>query len=139
MAGSSVSEGAMAGEWSRNVSGRMGLTGGTKQGERDRRPRRRAGDSVFVKKYASCFFGTDLASRLQSRRIDTLIVTGCTTSGCARASAVDAVQYGLRPIVPRQAVGDRARAAHDQSLFDLQAKYGHLMSAYGVLPKAPSP
>ncbi|HEX9465329.1 MAG TPA: isochorismatase family protein [Alphaproteobacteria bacterium] len=124
-----------AGVWSRKMSGLMGLTAGSKQVELDPRLRRRPGDSVFVKKYASCFFGTDLASRLQSRRIDTLIVTGCTTSGCVRASAVDAVQYGFRPIVPREAVGDRSRAAHDQSLFDLQAKYGDVMSVDGVLAK----
>jgi maleamate amidohydrolase len=92
-------------------------------------------DAVFVKKYASCFFGTDLVSRLQSRRVDTLIITGCTTSGCVRASAVDAIQYGFRPIVVRDAVGDRSKPAHDQSLFDIQAKYGDVMSAGAVLQK----
>ena len=63
-----------------------------------------------------------------SRRIDTLIITGCTTSGCVRATAVDAVQTGLRPMVVREAVGDRSVAAHEQSLFDLNAKYADVVS-----------
>jgi len=83
---------------------------------------------VLLKKYASCFFGTDLASRLISRGADTLIITGCTTSGCVRAGAVDALQYGFRPMIVRDAVGDRSIAAHEQSLFDLNAKYGDVVS-----------
>src|SRR5215472_11478377 len=85
-------------------------------------------DSLLVKKYASCFFGTDLVSRLLSRRVDTLVIVGCTTSGCVRATAVDAVQTGLRPMVVREAVGDRSAAAHEQSLFDLNAKYADVVS-----------
>ena len=90
----------------------------------DRQPK----DILLVKKYASCFFGTDLVPRLNSRRIDTLILTGCTTSGCVRATAVDAVQNGFRPMVVREAVGDRSVAAHEQSLFDLNAKYADVVS-----------
>ena len=85
------------------------------------------------KKYASCFFGTDFASRLTSRRIDTLIITGCTTSGCVRATAVDSCQSGFRPVVVREAVGDRSEAAHEQSLFDLDAKYADVMGLNDVL------
>jgi maleamate amidohydrolase len=96
--------------------------------ELDARVDFRPGDSLLVKKYASCFFGTDLVPRLMSRGIDTLIVTGCTTSGCVRATAVDAVQTGLRPMVVREAVGDRSEAAHAQSLFDLNAKYADVVS-----------
>jgi maleamate amidohydrolase len=84
-------------------------------------------DSLLVKKYASCFFGTDLVPRLLNQRVDTLIITGCTTSGCVRATAVDAVQNGFRPMVVREAVGDRSKAAHDQSLFDLNAKYADVV------------
>ena len=80
------------------------------------------------KKYASCFFGTDLVSRLLVRGVDTLIITGCTTSGCVRASAVDACQTGFRPMVVREAVGDRSQSAHEQSLFDLNAKYADVVS-----------
>ena len=88
----------------------------------------RKGDSLLVKKYASCFFGTDLVSRLLNSQVDTLIITGCTTSGCVRASAVDACQIGFRPMVVREAVGDRSRLAHEQSLFDLNAKYADVVS-----------
>ena len=88
----------------------------------------RKGDSLLVKKYASCFFGTDLVSRLLTHQVDTLIITGCTTSGCVRASAVDACQIGFLPMVVREAVGDRSRSAHEQSLFDLNAKYADVVS-----------
>jgi maleamate amidohydrolase len=67
-------------------------------------------DILLVKKYASCFISTDLVPRLNSRRVDTLIITGCTTSGCVRATAVDALQNGFRPMVVRDAVGGRPRA-----------------------------
>jgi nicotinamidase-related amidase len=83
---------------------------------------------LLVKKYASSFFGTDLLSRLVAHGIDTAVIVGCTTSGCVRATAIDAVQYGIRPMVVREAVGDRSQAAHDQSLFDLQAKYCDVIS-----------
>jgi nicotinamidase-related amidase len=85
-------------------------------------------DTLLVKKYASCFFGTDLVPRLLAHRVDTLIISGCTTSGCVRATAVDACQNGFRPIVVREAVGDRSAAAHSQSLFDLDAKYADVVS-----------
>ncbi len=88
----------------------------------------RPGDSLLVKKYAYCFFGTDLISRLNVRTVDTLIITGCTTSGCVRASAVDACQNGFRPMVVREAVGDRSQSAHEQSLFDLNAKYADVVT-----------
>lgn len=65
--------------------------------------------------------------RLLSRRVDTLVIAGCTTSGCVRASAVDACQTGFRPMVVREAVGDRSMAAHAQSLFDLDAKYADVV------------
>jgi nicotinamidase-related amidase len=124
-----------AGIWGAKVTSLHGLTAGSPTVALDERLHRYASDAVFVKKYASCFFGTDLVSRLQSRRVDTLIITGCTTSGCVRASAVDAIQYGFRPVVVRDAVGDRSKPAHDQSLFDIQAKYGDVMNAEAVLQK----
>jgi nicotinamidase-related amidase len=126
---------ADAGLWGSKMTGLHGLTANSPIVALDERLHRAAGDAVFVKKYASCFFGTDLVSRLTSRRVDTLIVAGCTTSGCVRASTVDAVQYGFRPVVVREAVGDRSRAAHDQSLFDIQAKYGDVMNLDAVLAK----
>ena len=117
-----------AGIWGLKMGGTTTLKAGTPAVEVDKRLDFGPDDSLLVKKYASCFFGTDLISRLTSRNVDTLIITGCTTSGCVRATAVDAVQTGLRPMVVREAVGDRSVAAHDQSLFDLQAKYADVVS-----------
>jgi maleamate amidohydrolase len=119
-----------AGIWALKQKGVMTLRAGTPAVELDPRLHRESGDSWLVKKYASCFFGTDLSSRLVSRGIDTLLLAGCTTSGCVRATAVDACQSGLRPMVVRECVGDRSRQAHEQSLFDLQAKYADVVSLH---------
>jgi maleamate amidohydrolase len=117
-----------AGIWALKQKGVITLRADSDGIEIDPRLEFRKSDSLLVKKYASCFFGTDLVARLVSQRVDTLIITGCTTSGCVRASAVDAVQTGLRPMVVREAVGDRSKAAHEQSLFDLNAKYADVVS-----------
>ena len=122
-----------AGIWAIKQAGVMTLRAGTPEVEVDPRLGRRAGESLIVKKYASVFFGTDLITRLHTRNIDTLILTGCTTSGCVRATAVDGLQYGFRVMVAREAVGDRAQAAHDQSLFDLNAKYADVVAVDDVL------
>jgi nicotinamidase-related amidase len=119
---------ADAGLWAIKMKGIATLQAGTEAVEVDPRLGMRGTDSLLVKKYASCFFGTDLVPRLTHRGIDTLIITGCTTSGCVRATAVDAVQNGFRPMVVREAVGDRSAAAHDQALFDINAKYGDVVS-----------
>ncbi|GAA3617476.1 N-carbamoylsarcosine amidohydrolase [Nonomuraea rosea] len=95
-----------------------------------------AGDEVvIVKQYASAFFGTTLASTLTALRVDTLVITGVSTSGCVRASAVDAVQHGFVPIVVRQAVGDRSAGPHEASLHDIQAKYGEVWEEQAVLER----
>jgi nicotinamidase-related amidase len=117
-----------AGIWALKQRGALTLTADSEAVKIDPRLDRRPDDSLLVKRYASCFFGTDLVPRLTSRQIDTLIITGCTTSGCVRATAVDAVQNGFRPMVVREAVGDRSLAAHEQSLFDLNAKYADVVS-----------
>lgn len=111
------------GIWVLKQTGSATLRSGTPAVELDSRLHYQDGDSLLIKKYASCFFGTDLLSRLVAHGADTVIIVGCTTSGCVRGTAVDAVQNGFRPIIVREAVGDRSRAAHEQSLFDLQAKY----------------
>jgi nicotinamidase-related amidase len=116
-----------AGLWAIKMKGTLTLKAGTPAIEVDKRLDMRKTDSLLVKKYASCFFGTDLASRLMNLHADTLIITGCTTSGCVRATAVDAVQNGFRPMVVKEACGDRSQAAHDQSLFDLNAKYADVV------------
>ena len=117
-----------AGLWGIKMKGSLTLTAGSEAVKIDPRVGMQPKDILLVKKYASCFFGTDLVPRLNSRRVDTLIITGCTTSGCVRATAVDAVQNGFRPMVVREAVGDRSVAAHEQSLFDLNAKYADVVS-----------
>ena len=123
-----------AGLWINKIKGLETLRAGTENVKIDERLDMRRGDTLLTKRYASCFFGTDLVSRLASSRIDTLIITGCTTSGCVRATAVDSCQSGFRPIVVREAVGDRSHAAHEQSLFDLDAKYADVLSLAEVLP-----
>lgn len=122
-----------AGVWAAKMSGLMTLRAGTPEVDVDPRLGRLPAEPLIFKKYASAFFGTDLLSRLNTLRVDTLVISGCTTSGCVRATAVDAVQNGLRPMVARQAVGDRAVAAHEQSLFDLQAKYADVVTVDEVL------
>ena len=83
---------------------------------------------VVVKQYASAFFGTSLAATLRTLGVDTLIITGVSTSGCVRATAVDALQHGYRVLVPRDGVADRALDAHNGSLLDIDAKYGDVVS-----------
>ena len=122
-----------AGTWVRKIGSLTTLRAGTPEVEVDPALGRLDGEPVIAKKYASAFFGTDLLSRLNARRVDTLVITGCTTSGCVRATAVDAIQHGLRPIVALDAVGDRSEAAHRQSLADLQAKYADVVAADDVL------
>lgn len=85
------------------------------------------GDIVISKQYASAFFGTGLDRILQDRAIDTLLITGFSTSGCVRATALDALQYGFAPFVVRDACGDRHPAPHEANLFDLQAKYAEVV------------
>jgi nicotinamidase-related amidase len=117
-----------AGIWALKQKGVVTLRAGSDGVVLDPRLDARKTDTLLVKKYASCFFGTDLVSRLLAHRIDTLLISGCTTSGCVRATAVDACQTGFRPMVVREAVGDRSVQAHDQSLFDLNAKYADVVS-----------
>lgn len=116
-----------AGLWIRKIPSNSWLVEGSEWVEVDRRLSQRPNETTLVKKYASCFFGTDLAARLISRRVDTLIITGCTTSGCVRATAVDACSYGFHTIVVEEAVGDRAALPHVASLFDIDAKYGDVV------------
>lgn len=86
------------------------------------------GEDVVTKQYASAFFATPLSAILKDRRIDTLLITGMSTSGCVRATALDALQSGFAPFVISDACGDRHAAPHSASLFDLQAKYAEVIS-----------
>lgn len=91
------------------------------------------GDFVLYKENASAFFGTHLAAYLVERRVDTLLVTGCSTSACVRATATDARAYRFKAIVPRQCVQDRAAAAHEYNLFDMDAKFADVVDIDDVL------
>jgi maleamate amidohydrolase len=116
---------------------KMPLLGELQQGgawvEIDERLGRRPGETIVVKKGASAFFGTSLASILVAERVDTVLLCGATTSGCVRATAVDLLQSGWPTLVPRECVADRARAPHDASLFDIQAKYADVVSLEAAL------
>lgn len=87
----------------------------------------RPGELVVTKQYASAFFGTSLAASLTALRVDTCVICGLTTSGCVRASAVDALQHGFVPLVVAEAVGDRDPHPHEANLFDLAAKYAEVV------------
>ncbi len=91
------------------------------------------GEGVVAKKYPSAFFGTSLIPMLVARGVDTLILSGCSTSGCIRATAIDAVSNGYRVIVPQEAVTDRAPGPHYSNLFDINAKYGDVVPLAEVL------
>jgi maleamate amidohydrolase len=93
----------------------------------------RAGELVVRKNQASAFFGTNLAPWLVQQHADTVVVAGCTTSGCVRATVVDAISYNFRPIVARDCVGDRALGPHEASLFDLQQKYADVLERDAII------
>lgn len=88
----------------------------------------RAGELVVRKNVPSAFFGTSLAPWLTGQGVQTLVIAGCVTSGCVRASAIDAMCWGFRPIVVSDCVGDRALGPHEASLFDLQQKYADVIT-----------
>ena len=95
--------------------------------EIDPRLERREDEPVVLKKGASAFFGTNLAAILITQGVDSVVLCGATTSGCVRATAVDLLQLGWPTLVPRECVGDRARAPHEANLFDIQAKYADVV------------
>lgn len=86
-----------------------------------------AGDLIIPKNMPSAFFGTSLAATLTALGVDTLLVAGCTTSGCVRATAVDAIQHGFAPLVVEDACADRSAAQHQSNLIDLQSKYAEVI------------
>ncbi|RQD75098.1 MAG: isochorismatase family protein [Candidatus Syntrophonatronum acetioxidans] len=100
---------------------------GTDNVHLDPRLKPREGEPVIAKKYASCFHGTSLATLLTLQQVDTLIITGCITSGCIRATANDGLQQGFRPIIPRECVGDRAQIPHEVNLMDIHARCGDVV------------
>ncbi|WP_244817823.1 isochorismatase family protein [Caballeronia sp. Lep1P3] len=93
------------------------------------------GELVVRKNVPSAFFGTSLAPWLSMHGVRTLVVAGAVTSGCVRASVVDAMQYGFRPVVLSDCVGDRALAPHDANLFDMAQKYAAVMRSDELLAR----
>ena len=118
---------AAAAVFLRKVPALRVLAPGTRWVEIDSRLGRRPEEPVIAKAHASAFFGVPLAALLAGR--DTLVVCGASTSGCVRATVVDAMQHGLSPIVPRECVGDRSVRAHEQALEDIGGRYGDVVSA----------
>jgi maleamate amidohydrolase len=109
------------------------LEAGSRWGEIDPSIAPREPEPVLNKLFAAAFYGTGLPSLLAAAGVDTLIVAGASTSGCVRATAVDALQYGYRPVVPRESVGDRNEQAHEANLYDIDAKYGDVVPTEEVL------
>jgi nicotinamidase-related amidase len=94
---------------------------------------RRSTEPLIEKPRASAFYGTHLLDMLIAERVDTVIVTGCSTSGCIRATCESAFNYNLHVIVPREAVGDRSASAHEANLFDIDARYADVVPLANVL------
>lgn len=117
-----------AGVFAKKVPSLAHLKHGSKWIEIDDRLAPATGETVWVKQYASAFFGTALGPALVAQKVDTLVIAGCTTSGCVRASAVDGCQHGLMTNVVRDCVGDRSAAAHEANLNDLDAKYADVVT-----------
>ena len=125
--------GADGGWFVRKVPALRNLVAGEPLAEIDPKVAPLAEEVVIVKQYPSPFFGTPLAPMLATLGVDTLILAGCSTSGCVRAGALDGVQHGYRVIVPRECVGDRHDGPHDANLFDINAKYGDVVGRDEVI------
>ena len=119
--------------WLKKARGMRALIRGSRLVDIDQATGIQVGDPIIVKHGASAFFGTNLAGLLMSAGIDTIIVTGATTSGCVRATVVDAVQNGLGVLVPSDCVADRASKPHDASLYDMRQKYADVTDASEVI------
>ena len=114
------------------------LVEGSRYVDIDGRLAPRPDEQIVVKKFASAFFGTPVAEDLHRKGIDTVVLAGCSTSGCIRASAIDSMQYGFRTIVVEEAVGDRAEAPHRANLFDMDSKYADVVPLADALEKLAS-
>ena len=121
------------GLWLQKVPSLGDLQVGGRWVEIDTRLDPREDETIVLKKGASAFFGTNLASILISQGVDSVILCGATTSGCIRATAIDLLQYGYPTLVPSDCVGDRAQAPHEANLFDIQAKYADVVSLEDAL------
>jgi maleamate amidohydrolase len=126
-------DGSDAGLWCEKVPRLRALTESAAESQIVSELAPRPGELVVRKTQASAFFATALSGTLVSRGIDTVVVAGCTTSGCVRATVIDAMSWNFRPVVARDCVGDRALGPHEANLFDIGQKYADLLSAREII------
>jgi nicotinamidase-related amidase len=130
-----------AGHWAAKIPWIKGLQTGTREVEIDERLAPRSDEPVLVKKYPSAFFGTTLDAELKRGGVDTLIICGCTTSACVRATTVDSMQHGYRTILAHDAISDIIPELHTIHLADLVSRYADAVSTaelVGLLSKQPA-
>lgn len=118
--------------WLKKATGMAALLAGSRLVEIDEATGIQSTDPVIVKHGASAFHGTNLAGLLTGAGVDTMVVTGATTSGCVRATVVDAVQSGFNVLVPRDCCADRAAAPHEANLYDMDQKYADVTDAADI-------
>ncbi len=119
--------------WLKKATGMRALVEGSRLVEIDAATGIQPEDAIVTKKGASSFFGSTLNALLTGAGVDTLVVTGATTSGCVRATVVDAVQSGYNVLVPHDCCADRAQAPHDANLYDMDQKYADVTDSADVL------
>lgn len=119
--------------WLKKATGMAALLEGSQLVRIDKATGIQPGDPIVTKKGASAFFGTSLAAALTGAAVDTIVVTGATTSGCVRATVVDAVQSGFTTLVPRDCCADRAERPHKASLYDMHQKYADVTDSVEIL------
>tara|TARA_A100001391_G_scaffold37386_4_gene20577 strand:+ start:22755 stop:23393 length:639 start_codon:yes stop_codon:yes gene_type:complete len=118
--------------WLKKARGMAALVEGTRLVEVDAATGIQPGDAIVTKKGASAFFGTSLAAMLTGMQVDTLVIAGATTSGCVRASVVDAVQSGFNTLVPADCCADRAKPPHTAALYDIGQKYADVTDSTDI-------
>jgi maleamate amidohydrolase len=126
-------DGSDAGVFTRKVPALAKLTEDAPDGQIVDMLRPLPNETILRKTQPSAFFGTSYAEQLRQQGVDTVIVTGCTTSGCVRATVVDSMSHDFRTIVARDCVGDRSLAAHDANLFDMEQKYADVMESGAII------
>lgn len=119
--------------WLQKATGMQALIEGTRLVEIDAATGIQPDDAIVTKKGASSFFGSTLSALLTGAGVDTVVVTGATTSGCVRATVVDAVQSGYNVLVPHDCCADRAKAPHDANLYDMDQKYADVTDSDDIL------
>ena len=127
------SDGVEGSVWHRKLPALQFLTEGQRWVELDPRMQRKPDEPIIVKRAASAFTGTGLATVLTTLRVDSLIVCGASTSGCVRATAVDACMAGWPTFVPQECVGDRSAAQHEANLIDIELKYADVISVHDAI------